>query len=255
MSFLSLGLETTGIDPATARIVEVAITRHGPDDDAATIFRHWINPGIPIPPEASACHGITDDAVRDVPKFATYAAQISGLLREQTVIGFNIHSFDLPILCEEMERAQQAFDYRSVNWIDVRGLDVVLRPRDLKNVVGVYLGQLKAEDFALKAHGAEADALATAQVYEQMRFQTDAWEGKTAVELAKISRYDRDIADPAGKLVYIDGVLCYAFGKHKGIPVAKELAYADWMLRSDFPATTKRFIREWAENERKSKSK
>ena len=63
-----IDLETTGINLGTDRIVEIAIVKILPDK-SRSIKRKLINPGIPIPPESSEVHGITDEMVKDAPEF------------------------------------------------------------------------------------------------------------------------------------------------------------------------------------------
>ncbi len=59
-----IDLETTGINLATDRIVEIAIVKIMPD--ATRSIKHkLINPEMPIPKQASDIHGITDEIVKD----------------------------------------------------------------------------------------------------------------------------------------------------------------------------------------------
>ena len=60
--------ETTGLDPAKARIVELAVVslKNGKLAQDGGV-RLLINPGEPIPPAATAIHGIADEAVAGAP--------------------------------------------------------------------------------------------------------------------------------------------------------------------------------------------
>lgn len=72
-------LETTGVDTARDRIVEISMVKVMPDGEEITKTRR-LNPGMHIPEEASAIHGITDDDVRDCPTFAQWRTFLSSLV-------------------------------------------------------------------------------------------------------------------------------------------------------------------------------
>lgn len=67
-------LETTGVDTAKDRIVEISMVKVMPDGEEIVKTRK-INPGIHIPEEATAIHGITDEDVKDCPTFAQIAGR------------------------------------------------------------------------------------------------------------------------------------------------------------------------------------
>ena len=82
-------LETTGIDPATDRIVEISVLRVEPDGSRASRTRR-INPGRPIPREATAIHGIRDEDVRDEPDFRQVGRGLLDFLQDADLAGFNV---------------------------------------------------------------------------------------------------------------------------------------------------------------------
>jgi DNA polymerase III epsilon subunit family exonuclease len=67
IEFVSFDIETTGLSPALAKIVELSGIRFRLDDDAVSIFSTLINPGCLIPPQVTAIHGITNEMVADAP--------------------------------------------------------------------------------------------------------------------------------------------------------------------------------------------
>ena len=74
-----IDLESTGTSPSSDRIVEIAILKVNPD--GGEDFRcNRVNPGVPIPAEATAIHGITDADVASEPTFMAYARSLSGFL-------------------------------------------------------------------------------------------------------------------------------------------------------------------------------
>ena len=97
-------LETTGVDTARDRIVEISMIKAMPDGEAITKTRR-LNPGMPIPAEATAVHGITDDDVKDCPTCAQVAKSLEPFIRVCDFGGFNANRFDLPVLVEEFLRA------------------------------------------------------------------------------------------------------------------------------------------------------
>jgi len=172
-----------------------------------------------------------------MPTFAEIAGEVAAALDCDLLVGFNITRYDVPLLAAEFERAGMPITFPPL--LDVAVLDKIARPRTLTAAVEHWLSR-KHEG----AHGAVADCLATSDVLEAMRLWYPAWKETPLEDLARISRWGRDAADPAGKFNRIDGVLCYAFGMHIGKPVRDEQSYAGWMLRSDFPEGTKRMLRE-----------
>ncbi|HSG46952.1 MAG TPA: 3'-5' exonuclease, partial [Longimicrobiales bacterium] len=102
-------LETTGLKVGEDRIVEMALIRVSPQGDVMERVRRF-NPGIPIPPEATAVHGITDEDVADEASFAARARALAKLLEGCDLAGFNIRRFDLPMLEAEFARAGVPFE-------------------------------------------------------------------------------------------------------------------------------------------------
>ena len=151
-------LETTGLRVGTDRIIELALIRIAPNGDVTERVRRF-NPGIPIPPEASAIHGITDEDVAEHPPFSARARSLARLLEPCDLGGFNLRRFDLPMLTAEFQRAGIPFDPRSRRIIDAQMIFHREEPRNLSAAVRFYLGR-ELED----AHSALADIRATAAV-------------------------------------------------------------------------------------------
>ena len=74
-----IDLETTGINPGTDRIVEIAIVKIL-TDGTRSIKRKLVNPGMPIPKGSSDIHGITDEMVKDAPTFKQVAQELKQML-------------------------------------------------------------------------------------------------------------------------------------------------------------------------------
>ena len=231
--------ESTGVDPIADRLTEVSVVRA----DGTVLFESLVHPGRPIPPEVQALTGITDEMVAapGVPLFHEIAAQLADVLRDKPLCGFGCTEFDVPLLAEEFERAGVSYQFGAV--LDVGHLYKVLRPRTLSAAVAEFTDHLHAN-----SHRATADALAVADVLRGMLWQggpTRLTPFATFDALRALSRGDRpERADPAGRLLLLNGVICFGTHRNKGVPVADDVAYAEWMLKQGFPLSTQRVLRE-----------
>lgn len=227
--------ETTGVDPVKDRLIEFGAVVMEID---GSISKRWVQrfqPGIPIPAEATECHHITDEMVKDCPPFAMFAKAITLALRDKDIGGFNLRRLDLPILDEELRRCGLKLELAGVRLIDSFTIYQKKAPRDLAAAVREYCG--REHD---GAHGAAADASATADVFlGQMQRHPDL-DAMTVDELSVFSRHGEYIyADLAGKLYLdADGDLRYAFGKAKDKKVRDDPGFGRWMLKKDFPGST-----------------
>lgn len=84
-----LDLETTGLKADLDRIVEIAIVKIEPDG-TTTQYVKKVNPQIPIPPEATAVHGIRNEDVRNEPTFKVLVQEVSNFLQDCDLAGFNL---------------------------------------------------------------------------------------------------------------------------------------------------------------------
>ena len=96
--FTFIDVETTGLSPRSARVCEVA----------SISFRGLVNPGLPIPPEVSRIHGITDEMVRHSPSFGAVAPRLLAALEGSVIVAHNAE-FDLGFLNMEFERVGLRF--------------------------------------------------------------------------------------------------------------------------------------------------
>ena len=144
-------LETTGIDTAKDRIVEISMVKINPDGER-TVKTRRINPGMHIPAEATAIHGITDDDVKECPSFAQIARSLAQFIEGCDFGGFNSNRFDLPMLVEEFMRAGVEVDFRRRKFIDVQNIFHKLEQRTLIAAYKFYCDKDLTD-----AHSAEAD--------------------------------------------------------------------------------------------------
>jgi len=234
-------LETTGVDTSRDRIVEISMIKIMPDGEEIVKTRR-LNPGMHIPEEATAVHGITDDDVKDCPTFAQVAKSLGQFVQGCDFGGFNSNRFDLPVLVEEFMRAGVDVDFKRRRFIDVQNIFHKMEQRTLVAAYKFYCGK-NLED----AHSAEADTRAT---YEVLKAQLDRYPELTndIDSLAEFSSRG-ECADYAGRILYNEkGVEVFGFGKYKGRSVAEvfaeEPSYYAWMMNGDFPLYTKKVITE-----------
>lgn len=245
-------LETTGVNIANDRIVEISILKLLPDG-GKEIKTKLINPTIPISIESSAVHGITDNDVKDKPTFIEVAQELSSFIEGCDLGGFNSNKFDIPLLAEEFLRANVDFDISERNLVDVQNIFHKMEQRTLSAAYQFYCN--KNLD---NAHSAEADTLATYEILEAQIEKYD--ELKNDVKfLADFSQRTNN-ADLLGRIVYNEnGIEVFNFGKHKGTPVkdvlVNEPGYYSWMMNGDFPLYTKKVLTKIKDGIKNSSSK
>jgi len=152
-------LETTSADPKSARIVSIGLVRLEVDGTVGERVEYVVNPGVPIPPSASAIHGITDAMVADKPPFAQIVEQINDFVTGTDLAGFNMIRFDLEIIRREYNRVGAGAFLPDAKLLDAMVIFHRQERRDLTAAVSFYLNK-ELEG----AHGALADATATAEV-------------------------------------------------------------------------------------------
>ncbi|MBR2919951.1 MAG: 3'-5' exonuclease [Kiritimatiellae bacterium] len=241
-------IESTGVSPRKDRIIELAAIKLMPDGEE--ISKCWLmNPGVPIPPETTAIHGISDEIVKDCPTFADKAEEIFEFFRGCDLSGFNADRFDIPCLEEEFARVGMAFAPSARKHVDVQRIYHKKEPRDLSAAVRFYLGRNHDG-----AHGAEADTRATLEVLKaQMAKYSDL--PSTVDEMDEyLVPHDPMNADRAGTLRWKDGELTINFGKKKGESLKKLLLnepnYLKWILKGDFDTEVRMIIKDLLDNGR-----
>ena len=112
-------VETTGSSPARERVTEVGVVTVETDGDAwrITEWSSLVNPGVPIPPEIQWLTGITNEMVRDAPRFAELADALYDRLSDAIFVAHNAR-FDYGFLKAEFARA--GYDWRAATLCTVR---------------------------------------------------------------------------------------------------------------------------------------
>lgn len=232
-------LETTGTNVVTDRIVEISYLKVYPNgrEESKTLR---INPGIPIPEQASAIHGIYDADVADCPTFKEVAKEIMRDIEGSDLAGYNSNRFDIPLLAEELLRADVDIDLMRRKFVDVQVVFHKMEQRTLSAAYKFYCNK-NLEN----AHSAEADTQAT---YEVLQAQLDRYPDlKNDIEfLSKFTAQTNNV-DFSGRIIYNDkGEEIINFGKYKGQKVTEvlknDIGYYGWIMNSDFTLHTKKVL-------------
>lgn len=247
-------IESTGTNVVKDRIVEICIFKVMPDGTTETKLRR-INPTIPIPPEVTAIHGISNEDVKEEPTFKQISKSLNNLLKDCDLAGYNSNKFDVPILIEEFLRSDIDFSLKNRRLVDVQNIFHKMEPRTLKAAYKFYCNKE-----LLDAHTAEADTKATYEIlvsqierYKDTKYTDN--EGNVTVpvknDIAALYEfsYNHRNVDLVGHIVFNkENKETFNFGKHKGKTVEavfkKEPQYYDWMMNADFPLSTKNVIKE-----------
>lgn len=239
---LFFDIESTGLNVATDRIVEICAVKVMPNGDEEVKTRR-LNPTIPISPEAQAVHGISNEDVKDCPTFREIAKSLAKWMEGCDFAGYNSIKFDIPLLAEEFLRAGVDFDFRKRNLVDVQNIFHKMEQRTLSAAYKFYC-QKDLEN----AHSAEADTIAT---YEILKSQLDRYSDKLQNDVKMLAEFSTrtKLVDYAGRIALNDkDVPVFNFGKHKGKPVEEvfrsEPSYYAWMMNGDFTLDTKKIITE-----------
>lgn len=233
-------LETTGINIAKDRIVEISLCKVNTDNTSET-KTYRVNPEIPIPEGASEIHGIYDKDVENAPRFKEIAKEITQFISGCDLGGYNSNRFDVPLLAEELLRAGIDHDIKRHRLIDVQVIFHSMEKRTLEAAYKFYCNKDLTD-----AHSAEADTLATFEILEA---QLDKYNDELKNDIDFLSEFTTRTknADFAGFIAYdANNKEIFNFGKFKGVAVedvlAKDPGYFGWILNSDFPLYTKKVL-------------
>lgn len=237
-----LDIEATGLNITNDRIVEIAIIKVLPTGEQEEFVRR-VNPQITIPDEVIAIHGITNEDIKDEPTFREILPELEAFLGNADFAGYNSNKFDLPLLAEELLRAESTIDLSIRKHVDVQN---IFHKMEQRTLIAAY--KFYCDKNLENAHSAMADAKATWEVLDAQIARYDELESGMDF-LANFSRYgDVTRLDFAGRLAYNKkGEAIYNFGKHRGKTIKaiadSEPGYYGWMIDADFPRYTKQCLK------------
>jgi DNA polymerase-3 subunit epsilon len=236
-------LETTGLNISKDKIIEIGILKVHADQREERYIKR-INPGMPIPPESQAIHGISDADVKDCPTFAQLAEEIKNFIGDADLAGYNSNKFDIPFLLEEFLRLGIELEMENRKFVDVQTIFHKMEQRTLSAAYKFYCSK-EIEN----AHSAEADIVAT---FEVLKAQLDKY-ADLKNDIAYLSEFTS--TDKAKKIDFVGRLalndkneICYNFGKHTGKTIKEVLTtepgYHRWILDNEFPLYTKSLVKK-----------
>ena len=253
-------LETTGVQVGHDHIVEICLLKVLPGGQTDTRVER-VRPvdangqTVHIPEQTTAVHGITDADVADKPSFPELAQSLLEYIGDADLAGYNSNKLDIPLLVEEFLRAGIDFDLSCRRCVDVQN---IFHQMEQRTLVAAY--KFYCHKDLENAHSAAADTIAT---YEVLKAQLDRYQGvdykdrsgkvcqPVVNDIAALSAFTSNSqwADLVGHIGYdAKHREVFNFGKHKGKTVVEvfeeEPSYYDWMMKSDFPLSTKKLITE-----------
>ena len=232
-------LETTGAKVGKDRIVEIAILRVDTNNqESQKVWR--INPEMDISPQATQVHGISNQMVEKEPNFTHYSNEIYQFIKGCDLAGFNAIKFDIPILVEELIRADIDFDFSRIRMIDSQVIYHKKEPRNLSAALKFYCNK----DLE-NAHSALDDTIATYEVFKAQLDRYDDLEPNMDF-LSEYTKRNNNL-DFAGKIrIDLDNDAIFAFGKYAGQKVTdvfkSDKGYYSWIMKGDFPEYTKKIF-------------
>lgn len=227
MTAIVLDTETTGLDKEKDRVVEIGIIDF---KDGSPLMEQRLNPGMSIPSEVTAIHGIGDDDVADCPSFADIAPKLKTIIEEaEAIIGYHIF-YDYDMLSAEFARLGM-----EVKWpplVCAKRIWDIYEPREERHLRNAYMRFVDRKGFE-NAHSALADVRATRDVLISQ------------LSVFNLGHVPWDQLDPERRfwwgpsphvLLTHDGELKINFGKHKGREVhTVDVSFWRWLSTKDFP--------------------
>ncbi|HEY0102045.1 MAG TPA: DNA polymerase III subunit epsilon [Brevundimonas sp.] len=162
-----LDTETTGFDPRTGdRMIEVGCIEIEDLLPTGRMFHRLIHPERTIPPDAIRVHGITDEKVRDAPKFPEIVIDLCDFIGDAPIIAHNAQ-FDRNFIDHEFGRCGRAL-FPEDRWIDTLQLAQVRFP-GMANSLDALCKRFKISLVERSLHGALIDARLLAEVYLELK--------------------------------------------------------------------------------------
>jgi DNA polymerase-3 subunit epsilon len=235
--------ETTGTNPRSDRIIEIACVKVLPGGRREEFVRR-VHPGVPIPAASSAIHGIRDADVVQLPCFRDIALDLAAFLDGADLAGYNITGFDLPVLRSEFLRAGIPFEIADRRLVDAQRIFFAREPRHLSAAARFYCQADHAG-----AHGALADAEMTLRVLAgQLERYAELPRSVTQLHELFCAGLDQDI-DPEGRIRLVNGEPTINFGKNRGRLLRdisrEEPGFLRWIIKGDFSEPVKQIARKY----------
>jgi len=231
MKTIFIDVDTTGLSVIEDRIVKINLIQQ--DNEQSKKVSILLNPGKEISKEATAIHGLTNSMVQNESSFFDIKDTLYQILDTNQLVGYNIKSFDLPILIQHFKQEKISLNVPLENIIDLKEVYLKKEPRNLKGALSFYTDKEYI-----------SDVVAMAQIYT-------AQKEKYKVDLNEITT-DSSQIDLANKFIKSNtGDIIYTFGKYKNKTINyvdnNDPGYNSWVLESSmFQETTKDILRKYS---------
>ena len=240
MKILTIDLETTGLDPSRDRIIEIGFIIEEENSGQRESFEAVVNPGMSIPAESTAIHGIKNADVVGKPDLKSVWDRVAKAVNDCDVLaGYNV-GFDLKVLMAEGRRISSPLPLHSKKIVDMQKIFFHHEPRTLSAAVRFY-----CDKDIENAHRALGDVEATVDVFKaqkklyNLNMQDPAVQAYSEVNLPLDSNGAFSLNDK--------GEVELNFGKFKGRVMKTEVPelrnYLSWMIGASFPPDTKSIAR------------
>lgn len=236
-------LETTGLSQTKDRIVELYMLKENPDGTEEEFYSRFNPYPVMVSEGAKEVHGISDEDLKDEPKFQDKADEVLKFIEGCDLSGYNIIYFDIPLLFEEFHRADKMFNYRNHKILDAYKIWMHYEPRTLTGATKRFLN----EDLE-GAHRAKNDVIASKKILHK---QMEEWQNDLTVEEVsnETTQLDKKI-DLSGKFVRNEeNEITLSFGKHSKKTIQQigkeDPDYFRWMYeKAEMPTDTKMIARK-----------
>lgn len=224
-------LETTGLMIEIDKIIEIGLLKINTDGTQFRLSQRF-DPGIKIPIESSAIHGIYNKDLAGLPKFSDHAASLFDIFGDSDLGGYNIKRFDIAVLKKEFESAGYKFYLEGRRIVDASVIFREMEPRTLSAAYKFFVGK-ELEG----AHGAAADIDATYAVFlaQMERYPQLPRDIQGIHEFC--SKPNPNWVDFEGRLVWRDGAAFFSFGKYKYRSLEDvsntDPGYLEWLCRQE----------------------
>lgn len=162
---IAVDTEGTGIDVKKDRVAEIAAVKYDLDTMSVVgTYHQLINPGVPMPQEAFEVHGLSDEILKDQPKFKEIAADFFNFVANEHIVIHNA-PYDVGILDAECKRHKvKQFSSIPLNITDSLAMARFAFP-SRKNTLDALCDRLEIDRSKRTLHGALIDCELLAAVY------------------------------------------------------------------------------------------
>ncbi len=249
-----LKVATTGMEPIDKkdkpgdRIVEISITRIEADRMTVKTGTRLVNPGFPIPAEATLINGITDADVANMPKFADIAQNLYSFIGDADFAGFSLTNFDLRFLTEEFNRVGIPFTVYGRKIIDLSSIYNQMDKRDFRAAASKFAGQ-ELSDSPISSETANITSINILNGMVANYSSDERFINANPDMLDETFNKNKNTLDIQNNIILNkDKKPVLNFGKYKGLLVADMMmsdpGYCDWCINvSDMPSDTKLILK------------